>query len=204
MNPDVAPPENAADPGESPRSQSRVPYWWILLAAVVGIAATLIQSYERLQLALHPNQVLLCDINGALSCSSVLESWQARAFGLPNSWIGLAVFSLFASAAVAGVTGSVLSRGYLGFLGFFSAFMLLFTLWFLWQSAFAIGALCLYCVLIGTAVVITNAAVWRLWRREQMLPSPLAVLVDSRLDLVFWFALWAAVGIGMAVGLSSR
>jgi len=184
--------------------ESRAGYWWILVAAVAGIAATMIQSYERLQLALEPNRVLLCDINGALSCSSVLESWQARAFGLPNSWIGLAVFSVFASAAVAGVTGSRLSRGYLGFLGFFTAFMLVFTLWFLWQSAFVIGALCLYCLIIGTAVVITNAAVWRLFRRANMLPRTLAVLVDSRLDLLFWFALWAAVGIGIAVGLGSR
>lgn len=175
--------------------------WLMLVAAVVGVAATLIQSYERLQLALNPGQGLLCDINGQLSCSSVLTAWQSRAFGIPNSWIGLAVFAVFLSAGVAGVTGSRFSRGYAGFLGFFAAFMLGFTLWFLWQSTFAIGALCLYCTIIGTCVVVINAVVWRIWNSLGMLPGVVRTIVSSKLDLVLWCALWAAVAISIAIGL---
>lgn len=174
----------------------------MLAAAIIGLAATMIQSYERLQLALSPGHDLLCDFNGRLSCTSVLEAWQSRAFGVPNSWIGMVVFALFASAAVAGITGSSQSKGYAGFLGFFAAFMLGFTLWFLWQSTFAIGALCIYCTIIGTCVVVINAVVWRIWNRLGMLPRALQTIVNSKLDLVLWAALWVAVAAGIAIGLS--
>lgn len=176
-------------------------YWVMLIASLVGIVATMIQSYERLQLALNPNQNLLCDFSGQLSCTSVLVAWQSRAFGVPNSWIGMAVFALFASAAVAGVTGGRASKGYAAFLGFFAAFMLGFTLWFLWQSTFAIGSLCVYCTVIGTCVVIINAVVWRIWNKLGMLPGALHTLVESKFDLVLWAALWVAVAAGMAIGL---
>ena len=195
----------AADPAAVAASErpSRAGSWILLVAAVVGVAATMIQSYVRLSLALNPGQVLLCDINGQFSCSSVLTAWQSRAFGIPNSWIGMVVFALFASAGVAAVTGSRPSKGYAGFLGFFAAFMLGFTLWFLWQSTFSIGSLCLYCTIIGTSVVVINAVVWRMWNGLGMLPGPLRTLIDTKFDLVFWFVLWAAVAIGIAIGLAA-
>ncbi len=196
----------AADPAstalpEDNLTSPKAAYWILLVAATLGVAATMIQSYERLQLALKPEQNLLCDFNGQLSCTSVLEAWQSRAFVVPNSWIGMVVFALFASAGVAGVTGSRLSKGYAGFLGFFAAFMLGFTLWFLWQSTFAIGSLCIYCTVIGTCVVVINAVIWRIWNRLGMLPGVLRTLVESRLDLILWLGLWVAVSLGITIGL---
>lgn len=196
----------AADPAstdlpEDNLTSPKAAYWILLVAAALGVAATMIQSYERLQLALKPEQSLLCDFNGQLSCTSVLEAWQSRAFAVPNSWIGMVVFALFASAGVAGVTGSRPSKGYAGFLGFFAAFMLGFTLWFLWQSTFAIGSLCIYCTVIGTCVVVINAVIWRIWNRLGMLPGVLRTLVESRLDLILWLGLWVAVSLGITIGL---
>ena len=179
-------------------------HWVLTFGALLGVGATIAASYERLELALHPGETLFCDVSSKLSCSSALTSWQGSVFGIPNCWIALTVFALFASAAVAALTGSELARGYLWFLGFFALFMLGFSLWYLWQTAFAIGSLCMFCILCGTAVVIVNAAIWRMWRRAEILPRTLAVLVDSKLDIVAWAALWIAVAAGIMIGLSTH
>jgi len=195
---------------ETPQSERPTPgyavpsHWVLAFGAVLGVGATLAASYERLEIALHPGESLFCDVSSKLSCSSALTSWQGSVFGIPNCWIALTVFALFASAAVAALTGSQLARGYLWFCGFFALFMLGFSLWYLWQTAFAIGALCMFCILCGTAVVIVNAAVWRMWRRAELLPRALATLVDSRLDVVAWVALWVAVAIGIMIGLNGH
>ena len=127
-----------------------------------GVAATLIQSYERLQLALNPGQGLLCDINGQLSCSSVLTAWQSRAFGIPNSWIGLAAFAVFPVSWCGWRTGSRFARlcrvpRILRSLhaGLHPVVPL--------AVDFRHRALCLYCTIIGTCVVVINAVVWRIW-----------------------------------------
>ncbi|MFN6554927.1 vitamin K epoxide reductase family protein, partial [Mycolicibacterium septicum] len=62
---------------------------WILIAGVLGLAAALALTVEKIELLIDPSYVPTCSINPVISCGSVMTTWQASAFGFPNSLIGV-------------------------------------------------------------------------------------------------------------------
>ena len=172
------------------------------------MAATIIQLVERVTLAENADAVLLCDINGTFSCGNVLTSWQASVFGpIPNAAIGLSVFALTLGVAGAGLLGSALSKPTWAVATFFAGFMAAFTVWFLAQTAFVIGAVCLYCLVIGTMVLLVNLAWWRIGDRLGYLSGNRVLdgaswLVRGGTDIVLWIGLGVVVAAMMVAGLA--
>ncbi len=184
--------------------------WYVLVvvAAVIGMASTITQLVERIALAENADANLLCDINGTFSCGSVLTSWQSSVFGpIPNSAIGLSVFALTLGVAGAGLLGSALSKVTWGVATFFAGFMAAFTVWFLAQTAFVIGQVCLYCLVIGTMVLLMNVAWWRIgWRLGYLSGNRFldgaGWLVRGGTDLLIWTGLGVVVATMMVAGLT--
>ena len=89
-----------------------------------------------------------------------------------------------------------------------AAFMAVFTVWFLYQTTFAIGAVCLYCLAIGTAVVLINASWWRVAAASGWLTdagrfrTAAGRLVSGGSDLLLWGGLWVAVAAMMVIGFN--
>lgn len=201
----------APDPPAGPAPKPIRPRLWfglIVVAAAVGMAATIIQLVERVALAEDANAVLLCDINGTFSCGNVLTSWQASVFGpIPNAAIGLSVFALTLGVAGSGLLGSALSKATWGVATFFAGFMAAFTVWFLAQTAFVIGAVCLYCLAIGTMVLLANLAWWRIGERLGYLSGNRVLdgaswLVRGGTDVTIWVGLGVVVAAMMVAGLA--
>jgi len=194
--------------GESFPSPARTWFSVVAVAAVVGMAATIIQIVERVALAQNADANLLCDINGTFSCGNVLTSWQSSVFGpIPNSAIGLSVFALTLGVAGAGVLGSTLSKAAWGVATFFAGFMAAFTVWFLAQTAFVIGSVCLYCLVIGTMVLLVNLSWWRIgYQLEYLSGNRLldgaAWLVRGGTDVIVWVGLGVVVAAMMVGGLA--
>ncbi len=180
----------------------------VVAAAVVGMAATIIQIVERVALAQNADADLLCDINGTFSCGNVLTSWQSSVFGpIPNAAIGLSVFALTLGAAGVGLLGSALSKPAWGVATSFAGFMAAFTVWFLAQTAFVIGSVCLYCLVIGTMVLLVNLSWWRIGNRLGYLSGNrfldgAAWLVRGGTDVILWVGLGVVVGAMMVGGLA--
>lgn len=180
----------------------RGPLWVIALAAVAGIASTITQIVERIALAENPGKDLFCDISGTVACGGVLTAWQSRVFGIPNATIGLTVFAIFLSAAIGGLLGTEWSRRYRLLLLGLAAFMLGFVAWFLFQSTFVIGAICIFCLIIGLAVVLITASALRLAvAADDLGDSGVAGFVNrfvrSGDDRWFWAVLVVAIGASM-------
>ncbi|HUV47718.1 MAG TPA: vitamin K epoxide reductase family protein [Actinomycetes bacterium] len=178
------------------------------LAAVVGMASTVIQIVERITLAENADANLLCDINGTFSCGNVLTAWQSSVFGpIPNSAIGLSVFAFILGIAGAGGLGSQLSKAAWGVATFFAGFMAVFTVWFLAQTAFVISAVCLYCLVIGSMVLLINISWWRIGNRLGYLEGNRFLgaagwLVRGGTDLFLWIGLGVIVAVMMVAGLA--
>ena len=198
-----------SDPGVS--AATPPPRGWfalIAVAAVVGMAATVTQIVERVALAQNADANLLCDINGTFSCGNVLTSWQSSVFGpIPNAAIGLSVFALTLGFAAAGLLGSTLAKAAWGVATFFAGFMAAFTVWFLAQTAFVIGSVCLYCLVIGTMVLLINLSWWRIGERLGYLTGNRFLdgagwLVRGGTDIVLWVGLGVIVAAMMVGGLA--
>lgn len=128
----------------------------MLAGGVIGMLAAFLQTTEKIALLKNKDAILACDLNSVFSCTNVLNAWQSAVFGFPNSLMCMALFTIFASIALAGVSGGVLpKRLRLGIQGL-SLFTLLFALWFLTQSIYVINALCILCIFCFVGLLLVN------------------------------------------------
>lgn|GEM_PF-2052578 len=184
-------------------------FWAVLLlAALTGIALTTIQIVEKISILNDPFTSLACDVNSTLSCSNVLSAWQSSVLGPPNALIGAVMFALLASAALAGLLGGALSRAYLALMWALAVLFLCFASWFMFETAFSIGAVCIWCVGITTAVVVCCAALTRLADRsgafgDTAVGRGVAALVRTRADLAGWAVWWLVIAAFLWIGLAT-
>jgi uncharacterized membrane protein len=118
------------------------------------------------------------------------------------------MFAFLGSAALSGLLGSALSRFYLATVWGLSVFFLTFVSWFMYETAFDIGALCLWCVGVTTAVIVVCAAVTRLADRANVFGQTrfglaVAAAVRRRLDLAVWGGWWLAIAAALWIGLGT-
>ena len=163
-----------------------------IIAAAAGMGSTVAQIVERIALAENPKAHLSCNISKLISCTDVLLAPQASVFGpIPNAAIGLTMFSVFITAFFVAASKTSISRGLARGVQFLMLFMLGFVTWFMWQTAFVIGALCLYCSVIATATVFANLAWWKITHRKDSYESLLAFGYWAVLAALVFYGLWA-------------
>jgi uncharacterized membrane protein len=78
----------------------------------------------------------------------------------------------------------------------------------MYETAFDIGALCLWCVGVTTAVIVVCAAVTRLADRANVFGQTrfglaVAAAVRRRLDLAVWGGWWLAIAAALWIGLGT-
>ena len=150
----------------------------MLIASAVALGASLILSAETLQLARHPESALGCDLNSAVSCSAVAQSWQAEIvkFGglsYPNAFFGIAAESVFVTIAVIGLARVKVPRWFATctWLGGLAA--LAYSYWLSTQS------LCPWCLTLMFSTTIQFMALSHATVAVQGLPSRKAVAADD-------------------------
>ncbi|MGV0742047.1 vitamin K epoxide reductase family protein [Mycolicibacterium sp. XJ870] len=136
---------------------------WVLIAGIVGLAASLTLTYEKIEILINPDYVPSCSLNPVLSCGSVMVTPQASAFGFPNPMIGIVAFTLVVVTGVLAVADVRLPRWYWSGLAVGSLLGAAFVHWLIFQSLYRIGALCPYCmgvwaVIIPLLVVVSSIA----------------------------------------------
>lgn len=120
---------------------------------VMGWIASFGLTLERLAVFENPDRITSCDLSPFISCKSVMLSEQAALLGFPNPLIGLAAFfapvvvgfGILAGAKFAGWFWNLFLVGHVFALGF--------VIWLFTQSAYEIGALCIYCMVAWAATI---------------------------------------------------
>jgi uncharacterized membrane protein len=125
----------------------------LLIAGLVGFYGSFKLVVEKYDLLEHPHQALGCDINPFVSCSTVIDSWQAHLFGFPNPILGVAGFAAPIGVAISLLAGARFARWYwvsfnigLGLAWVFVTFLFV-------QTVFFIGALCPWCMLVWSVTI---------------------------------------------------
>jgi uncharacterized membrane protein len=177
--------------------------WWvILLAALAGVTFTSVQIVERIATLRNPDLSLACDINAVMSCSNVLEAWQSSViFGIPNALLGTIMFTILGTSAAAVLLGTVPTRAFLRGLWGLALFFAAFATWFMMQTAFVIGALCLWCIGITTAIGLIGATLTHIAGIRGDLGGVGRTITYSGLAWFIWAGWWVAVAGLLAVGL---
>lgn len=167
------------------------------------MAAAFLQTTEKIALLKNKDALLTCDLNSVFSCTNVLNAWQSSVFGFPNSLMCMALFTIFASMALAGVSGGTLPRRLRLGIHALSLFTLLFALWFLTQSIYVINALCILCIFCFGGLLLVN---WG-WLRLNAPDLPIgkqgrafvAKAIQNGADIFMWILLALALGFMMVL-----
>lgn len=120
----------------------------MLVSACLSLLAAFVLSVDAWVLAGDPDATFACDISSVLSCGTVAQSWQARIFGFPNAFIGLACEPVVVTIAVASLGGTRFPRWFMLTAQLVYLVGLVFAYWLFSQSLLVIGALCPWCLLV--------------------------------------------------------
>lgn len=172
------------------KSSQRIWYGVLAAGAALGGVASFMQLLEKIQLLKNPDASLLCNLNSVFNCTNVLNAPQSAVFGFPNALMSLILFIVFMTVGLVGLTSGIVARRMRIGTQLLSLFTLGFGLWFLWQSTFYIGAICLYCLLNFSGLILVNIA----WVRINSIDVPnakstrlkLQGVIAQNYDLVAW------------------
>lgn len=152
-------------PDSPPRARVPAPSaWWVLIAGVIGLVASMTLTVEKIEILLNPSYVPSCNINPIVSCGSVMITPQASLLGFPNPLLGLVGFTAVIVTGVLALTKVPLPQWY--WIGLTVGVLIgsVFVHWLIFESLYRIGALCPYCmvvwvVTISLLVVVASVAV---------------------------------------------
>jgi uncharacterized membrane protein len=141
-------------PDSSPRARvTALGAWWVLIAGVIGLAASMTLTVEKIDILLNPSYVPSCNINPILSCGSVMVTPQASVLGFPNPLLGLVAFTVVVVTGLLAVTKVALPQWYWVGLAVMLVVGAGFVHWLIFQSLYRIGALCPYCMVVWAATI---------------------------------------------------
>ncbi|OIN78187.1 vitamin K epoxide reductase family protein [Mycobacterium malmoense] len=146
----------SADPTPDSRAPAGVPApsaWWVLIAGVIGLVASVTLTVEKIDILLNPSYVPSCNINPVLSCGSVMVTPQASILGFPNPLLGLVGFTVVVVTGVLAVAKVPLPQWYWVGLTVGALIGAVFVHWLIFQSLYRIGALCPYCMVVWAVTI---------------------------------------------------
>ena len=183
----------------------REPGALLLVTGVLGLAAAFALLVEKIELLADPEYVPLCSVNALLSCTSVMTSPQAEAFGFPNPLLGLAGFPVVAAVGAGLLAGARYRAWFWAALQFGVTLAFVLVHWLIAQSLYVIGALCPYCLLVWAVTApmfwyttVRNVGAWAAARPRGPRASRVAGWVQDyhSVPVTVWYA---AVLIAVAV-----
>ncbi|MFF2660425.1 vitamin K epoxide reductase family protein [Kitasatospora sp. NPDC058032] len=142
-----------AAPGSAPIGAGRAFSVFLLIAALIGLAASAVLTFDKLRILEDPSYIPSCNLNPVISCGSVMRTDQAEVFGFPNPLLGLAAFGALAAVGAGLLAGAAYRRWFWLGLQAGTLFGVGFVHWLIDQALYDIGALCPYCMVIWATVV---------------------------------------------------
>lgn len=170
----------------------------MLVAAVVGLVASLVLSLDQLILAGNPEAELACSINSVFDCTTVANNDASKIFGIPNAFLGLMLQPVLVAFAAAMLGGSKFPKWlhtatWLMMLGAF-----FYAHWLLFVSTFVIHALCIWCLTLFSSTLVSCYALTRWVFAAEELALPAGGLATARSIAVggwleIGFVAWLAI-----------
>ncbi|OBK89395.1 vitamin K epoxide reductase family protein [Mycolicibacter sinensis] len=146
----------AVDPAATPASQAPAAprAWAVLIAGVIGLAASVTLTVEKIRLLTDASYIPSCNLNPVLSCGPVMGTPQASVLGFPNPLMGIVAFTVVVVTGVLAVTKVSLPRWY--WVGMVAGTLVGagFVHWLIFQSLYRIGALCPYCMVVWAVTMV--------------------------------------------------
>jgi len=184
--------------GQRSAFTTRLLPWLLTGAGLIGLAASVTLTIEKIALLRDPDYVPSCSIDPVLSCGSIMRTAQAEVFGFPNPLLGIAGFAVVVTTGVVLLARASLPRWYWLGLQAGTTLGVVFVHWLIYQSLYEIGALCPYCMVVWavTIPIFWYTTVHNLGHRHLRAPQAAVNVLTAYHGLILtaWYLL-----IGIAV-----
>ena len=149
--------------------------WILTIGGAIGLFSSLALTYDKIKIAQNPNYIPNCNLNPVLACGSVIKTWQASAFGFPNSFIGIAGFAVVLTIGVSllvGMDAKALKKWFWWGLNIGALLGVILISWLFYQTVYRIHALCPYCMVVWTVTIpiFWYTTLYNL--RQKFIPTP--------------------------------
>lgn len=130
---------------------------FLAVSGAIGLLGSImltIEKFDLLTAEARGEQIELgCDLNAFVSCSGVIASDQASAFGFPNPLLGLTGFSVVVTLGVLLACGLRFPSWIWGGLQLGVLFGISFITWLQYQSIFVLDRLCPWCMVVWVVMI---------------------------------------------------
>lgn len=127
---------------------------WVLLSAVIGLAAAIASTNVHYRILTQPAYVSPCDINATFSCSDAYRSQYGSLFGVPVALFGLLWFAfVIVLTAVASRGPAAVRESLPAYLFAWSTVGLAVVLYLAYAAFFVLKELCVFCLVTYAAVI---------------------------------------------------
>ncbi len=184
--------------------RDRLRFLLLTIGATIGLIAAFMQTIEKLVLLENKDAVLPCRLNDIFNCSTVLSASQSSLFGFPNSLICIMIFTLLLTIGIVGMTKSRMTRKLLLGVQALAFFMLVFALWFLFTSTYVIGAICIFCLVCLSGLLLINATLWRLNFSSDQMGNKFSRFLQAIREKNFDILLWLGLAVLVAAAIIQR
>lgn len=166
----------------------------LIAAGIIGIIASFVLTYDKVQILADQNYIPSCNINPILSCGSVMKTEQASLLGVPNSIFGLVAYTMLFTFGLVLIGGTKVKK-WLWVGGQVAATAgVVFMHYLFFQGVFRINAICPWCFVIWmiTIPVFWYITLYNLREKNIVLPErlsklPLFLQKHHGDILVFWY-----------------
>lgn len=131
--------------------------WLLTIAGSIGLFSAFMLTVEKIELLKNASFKPICNLNPVFSCSSIIMTKQASAFGFPNPMIGLIGFSVVITIGMGLFAKAAYKRWFWMGLNIASGLAAVFVHWLIFESLYEINALCLFCMIVWS---ITMPIFW--------------------------------------------
>lgn len=129
---------------------------YILIAAgVIGMLASSVLTYDKIQVLTDSSYDPPCNINPVLSCGSVMATEQASLFGMPNTIFGLVAFSMLFTFGCLLAGGAKVNRFIWIGAQLAATAGVVFMHYLFFQGVYRINAICPWCFVVWMVTIPT-------------------------------------------------
>lgn len=157
----------------------------------LGIVASFILTYDKVQVLRDSSYDPGCNINPILSCGSVMNTEQASLLGVPNTIFGLMAFSMLLTFGVLLISGAKFSKHVWLAAQIMATLGVVFMHYLFFQGVFRINAICPWCFVTWIITIPTfwYITVYNIRQQYLWLPKRIAQRVQKHHAdvLIVWY-----------------